>query len=197
MNRNKEWSIIQRTKSFPAFFIGLGIILLIIGLYLLFISIDIIINEGASGFFVLGITVAELSISIFLILWKSSLLKPAMIRYNNEEIQLIVNEKLKIEIHWNEKAEITPMFNHALGLNAYYGFSVRSSRLQISASPDEGWSLIELKSAILKILQRALMKKVKISDSFDLINWIDVSKLRTPRPEQGIDEVYLSGNVDR
>ncbi|UCE05170.1 MAG: hypothetical protein JSW07_16340, partial [bacterium] len=143
-----------------------------------------IINERMIGLIILVPSSVVFAISVYIIWWKSSLLKPALIKFNHEQIQLFVDKKLKKEIKWNEKIEIRPLFNHALGLNAYYGFSVKCNRTQISASPDDGWPLIELKFIIPDILQIAISKKVKLSESFDLIDWLDVSKLRTPRSEQ-------------
>ncbi|MEE9507305.1 MAG: hypothetical protein V3V98_09220 [Thermoplasmata archaeon] len=163
---------IRRTKLFPVFFLALGFILLTIGFCLVLLSARIIITYGASGLVVLALAGVELAVSIFLVRWKASLLRPATITFDTDRIQYLENGDVKKEIRWDSGTEIRPQFNHMLGFNAYCGFSVSNGKTTIAASPDEGWPLGDLKSAIWPILAIALEKNVRISKDFKLIKWI-------------------------
>ncbi len=165
-------TIIRRAKAFPLFFLALGFVLLVIGFLLVLLSARIIITYGASGLAVLALAGAELGVSIYLVRWKASLLRPASITFDTERIRYVEGGNVEKEIQWDNDTEVRPLFNHMLGLNAFFEFSVSNGKTTIAASPDEGWPLGELKSAIWPILAIALEKDVRISRSFKLIKWI-------------------------
>lgn len=139
---------IRRTRAAPLFFLALGFVLLIIGFLLVMLSVRIIITYGVSGLVGHALAGVELGVSIYLVQWKSSLLRPASITFDTQRIQYMENGNVKEEIQWDNNTEVRPLFNHALGLNAFFGFSVSNGKATIAASPDEGWPLGELKSAM-------------------------------------------------
>jgi hypothetical protein len=150
----------------------MSLVPLTLGIFLLFLSIRPIITYGAAGFVILALGGVVLGVSVCFVMWKASLLKPARISFDTERIQYIENGSVKKEIRWDDKTVIGPQFNHALGYNAYYGFSISRGKTTIVASPDEGWPLGKLKSAIWVLLLIAIEKDVKISKNFKLIGWI-------------------------
>ena len=157
---------ISRTRTAPLVFLAMGFVLLVMGFLLVFIALDVI-GEGSAGPGVLVLLLAffELGLSLSLVRWKAGLLAPASIHVDPDGVRLVENGKVAKAIVWSERVELRPLFNHALGgLNGFWGFAILEDENEISASPDEGWPLWELRELTPELRGLAKHKGVRESD---------------------------------
>lgn len=178
LSQNLKQIEIQRTTSAPSVYLMLAGILLTIGCFILFISIELGDYEGLPGIIIRwSISLAIIGIGSTLA-WRSICqLRPGFIVVDSEKIQLIENKKIEKEIYWSNKVRVMPLVNHALGYNSLYGFRVRQNKVLISASPDEGWPRSELQQIIIPLANYAKEKDARLSSDFNFVDGIEIEGL--------------------
>jgi hypothetical protein len=157
---------IYRGTGVLLFFFPICFILLTIGFFIIFISMEILIAGTIEGLYFLGLGICELAISLALLWSNASLLRPAELKIDEDCIEFVVDGVVSKRITWSRNVEIVPWANHAFGYNSFYGFVVREGKTRMSFSPDEGWPLRDLRRAVRVALTHALETDVKISKYF-------------------------------
>lgn len=93
------------------------------------------------------------SAGVLFLHWGITAFTPAQAVIENGRVQHFVRDRLRQVIELDERASLTPSFNHFLGRSGFYGFTIASGKVRISLSPEGGWPLDDLHSSVGPVLR--------------------------------------------